>query len=131
LRFLLTPGQAADITSAPDLLAGMKAKAVIADKGYLNRRCGRESVDYIHPACKPTLERTLGVPLFQEQVLRMAMDVAGFSGSEADELRRAMAYLDHLAGETGDPTWFGRGGLEQLDGLSGACSRHAGRKSVF
>ncbi|WAC19056.1 error-prone DNA polymerase [Luteolibacter sp. SL250] len=59
---------------------------------YLNRRCGREPVDYIHPACKPTLERTLGVPLFQEQVLRMAMDVAGFTGAEADELRRAMAF---------------------------------------
>ncbi len=59
---------------------------------YLNRRCGREPADYIHPACKPILERTLGVPLFQEQVLRMAMEVAGFSGAEADELRRAMAF---------------------------------------
>ncbi len=59
---------------------------------YLNRRCGREKIDYIHPSCRETLERTLGVPLFQEQVLRMAMDVAGFSGTEADELRRAMAF---------------------------------------
>ena len=59
---------------------------------YLNRRNGREPVDFIHPACRGTLERTLGVPLFQEQVLRMAMDVAGFSGAEADELRRAMAF---------------------------------------
>jgi error-prone DNA polymerase len=59
---------------------------------YLNRRNGRERVDYIHPACEETLRRTLGVPLFQEQVLRMAMDVAGFSGAEADELRRAMAF---------------------------------------
>jgi error-prone DNA polymerase len=59
---------------------------------YLNRRNGREKVDYIHEACEKTLERTLGVPLFQEQVLRMAMDVAGFSGTEADELRRAMAF---------------------------------------
>ncbi len=59
---------------------------------YLRRRSGREPVDCIHPACKETLGRTYGVPLFQEQVLRMAMDVAGFSGAEADELRRAMAF---------------------------------------
>jgi error-prone DNA polymerase len=59
---------------------------------YLRRRSGHEPVDWIHPACRETLERTLGIPLFQEQVLRMAMDVAGFTGAEADELRRAMAY---------------------------------------
>jgi error-prone DNA polymerase len=59
---------------------------------YLNRRNGREAVDYIHPACEEILERTLGVPLFQEQELRMAMVVAGFSGAEADELRRAMSF---------------------------------------
>jgi error-prone DNA polymerase len=59
---------------------------------YLNRRRGYEPVDFIHPACEETLRRTLGVPLFQEQVLRIAMDVAGFSGSEADELRKAMAF---------------------------------------
>jgi error-prone DNA polymerase len=58
---------------------------------YLNRRNGREAIDCIHPACEEILRRTLGVPLFQEQVLRMAMEVAGFSGAEADELRRAMA----------------------------------------
>ncbi|NNC90680.1 MAG: DNA polymerase III subunit alpha [Akkermansiaceae bacterium] len=59
---------------------------------YLNRRNGREPVDYIHPAFEPVLGRTLGVPLFQEQVLRMAMIIAGFDGAEADELRRAMAF---------------------------------------
>ncbi len=59
---------------------------------YLNRRNGREKIDCIHPACEEILARTLGVPLFQEQVLRMAMAVAGFSGAEADELRRAMAF---------------------------------------
>jgi error-prone DNA polymerase len=59
---------------------------------YLNRRNGREPIDYIHPDCREILERTLGVPLFQEQVLRMAMAVAGFSGAEADELRRAMSF---------------------------------------
>ena len=59
---------------------------------YLNRRRGRERVDYIHPSCEETLRRTLGVPLFQEQVLRISMEVAGFTGAEADELRRAMAF---------------------------------------
>lgn len=59
---------------------------------YLNRRSGKAVIDYIHPSCEGVLKRTLGVPLFQEQVLRMAMEVAGFSGAEADELRRAMAF---------------------------------------
>ena len=58
---------------------------------YLNRRAGREPVDYIHDSFKPVLERTLGVPLFQEQILQMAMAIAGFTGSEAEELRRAMS----------------------------------------
>ncbi len=58
---------------------------------YLNRRNGLEAIDCIHPACEEILRRTLGVPIFQEQVLRMAMVMAGFSGAEADELRRAMA----------------------------------------
>ena len=59
---------------------------------YLNRRNGREPIDYIDPCFEPVLERTLGVPLFQEQVLRMAMTIAGFNGSEAEELRRAMSF---------------------------------------
>jgi len=59
---------------------------------YLDRRNGREPVIYAHPALRPILERTLGVPLFQEQLLRMAMAVAGFSGGEAEELRRAMGF---------------------------------------
>jgi error-prone DNA polymerase len=59
---------------------------------YLNRRQGREPVTYPHPSLKPVLERTLGVPLFQEQLLRMAMTVAGFSGGEAEELRRAFGF---------------------------------------
>ena len=57
---------------------------------YLNRRNGYEPVDYIHESLKPVLERTLGVPLFQEQILRIVMLLADFSGAEADELRRAM-----------------------------------------
>jgi error-prone DNA polymerase len=59
---------------------------------YLDRRAGRASVVYDHPALEPILRRTLGVPLFQEQLLRMAMAVAGFSGGEAEELRRAMGF---------------------------------------
>jgi error-prone DNA polymerase len=57
---------------------------------YLNRRNGKEAIDHIHPRCEPILKRTLGVILFQEQILRIAMEVAGFTGAEADELRRAM-----------------------------------------
>src|SRR5258706_5359588 len=59
---------------------------------YLSRRLGRAPVKYAHPALEPVLERTLGVPLFQEQLLKMAMICAGFSGGEAEELRRAMGF---------------------------------------
>ncbi|MFO7155510.1 MAG: error-prone DNA polymerase [Pseudomonadota bacterium] len=59
---------------------------------YLNRRAGREPVTYAHPSLKPILERTLGIPLFQEQLMRVAMVAADFSGSEAQELRRAMSH---------------------------------------
>jgi error-prone DNA polymerase len=57
---------------------------------YLRRRNGQEPVTYAHPAIEPILERTLGVPLFQEQVMAMAMAVGGFSPGKADNLRRAM-----------------------------------------
>jgi error-prone DNA polymerase len=59
---------------------------------FLNRRTGREQIECIHPDFEPILKRTLGVPLFQEQVLRMAMVIAGFSGVEADFLRKAMSF---------------------------------------
>jgi error-prone DNA polymerase len=59
---------------------------------YLNRRQGREKVSYPHPSLESVLERTLGVPLFQEQLLRMAMIAAGFSGGQAEELRRAFGF---------------------------------------
>ncbi len=71
---------------------------------YLNRRAGREPVTYPHPSLEPILKRTLGVPLFQEQLLRIAMTAAGFSGGEAEELRRAMGFkrsqekMERLAG---------------------------------
>ena len=59
---------------------------------YLNRRAGREPVRIAHPSLEPILARTLGVPLFQEQLLRMAMVAAGFTGGQAEELRRAMGF---------------------------------------
>jgi len=59
---------------------------------YLKRRQGREPVTYPHPSLELVLARTLGVPLFQEQLLRMAMIAAGFSGGEAEELRRAFGF---------------------------------------
>jgi error-prone DNA polymerase len=59
---------------------------------YLNRRAGREKVTYFDDRLKPVLERTLGVPLFQEQMLKIAMIMADFSGDEAEELRRALSF---------------------------------------
>ena len=59
---------------------------------YLRRRAGREEPTVPHPALEPILARTLGVPLFQEQLLRMAMATAGFTGGEAEELRRAFGF---------------------------------------
>ena len=67
---------------------------------YLRRRRGEEPVDYPSPALQAVLERTLGVPLFQEQVMQIAIVAAGYSPGEADELRRSMA------------AWKRHGGLE-------------------
>jgi len=67
---------------------------------YLRRRQGLEPVDYPRDEIRPALERTLGVPIFQEQVMQIAMLAAGFSAGEADQLRRAMA------------AWKRRGGLD-------------------
>lgn len=69
---------------------------------YLKRRRGEEQVRYPSEALRAVLERTLGVPIFQEQVMQIAMVAAGFSGSEADVLRRSMA------------AWARRGGMEHM-----------------
>jgi error-prone DNA polymerase len=69
---------------------------------FLQRRRGTESVSYPSDALKAVLERTLGVPIFQEQVMQIAMVAAGFTGSEADALRRSMA------------AWARRGGMEHM-----------------
>jgi error-prone DNA polymerase len=70
---------------------------------YLQRRNGKEPVSYPSEAVKTVLERTLGVPIFQEQVIKLAMVAAGFSPGEADQLRRSMA------------TWRRNGGLERFE----------------
>lgn len=59
---------------------------------YLERRAGRQPVTYYDERLKPVLERTLGIPLFQEQLLKMAMVMADFNGSEAEQLRKAMSF---------------------------------------
>src|SRR2546425_269209 len=59
---------------------------------YLARRAGKEPITYYDERLKPVLERTLGVPLFQEQMLKIAMVMADFSGDEAEELRRALSF---------------------------------------
>ena len=57
---------------------------------YIRRRNGREPVTYLHPLCENALAKTLGIPLFQEQLMQLAIDVAGFTATEADRLRQAM-----------------------------------------
>jgi error-prone DNA polymerase len=57
---------------------------------YIRRRNGKEPVTYLHPLLEPALAKTLGIPLFQEQLMQMAIDVAGFTPGEADQLRQAM-----------------------------------------
>ena len=57
---------------------------------YIRRRNGQEEVTYLHPSCENALAGTLGIPLFQEQLMRLAIDVAGFTATEADRLRQAM-----------------------------------------
>mgnify|MGYP002394157343 CR=1 FL=1 len=64
---------------------------------FFERRLGRAPVEYPHPSLAPILARTLGVPLFQEQLLRIAMVAAGFTGGEAEELRRAMGHKRSVA----------------------------------
>ena len=72
-------------SSAPDRFRGH------AVSPYIRRRRGEEDITYLHPLLAPILKRTLGVPLFQEQLMEMAVAIAGFSAADADELRQAMA----------------------------------------
>ena len=82
---------------------------------YINRRLGREPVRYPHPSLEPILKRTLGVPLFQEQLLRMAMTVAGFTGGQAEQLRRAMGF---------------KRSVERMDGLEGRLRQGLARNGI-
>ncbi len=68
---------------------------------YLARRNGQEPVRYPHPSLEPILRRTLGIPLFQEQLIRIAMTAAGFSGGQAEELRRAMGFKRSVRAHAG------------------------------
>jgi error-prone DNA polymerase len=85
---------------------------------YIRRRNGIEPVTYDHPSLEKALERTLGVPLFQEQLMQMAVDVAGFTAAEADQLRRAMGSkrsperMERLRGRFYD-------GMRELHGVTG------------
>ena len=65
---------------------------------YLRRREGKEPVDYPKPELEKVLGKTLGVPLFQEQAMRVAIECAGFTAGEADQLRRAMATFKFTGG---------------------------------
>ena len=91
---------------------------------FLRRRDGLESVSFPSEAARGVLERTLGVPIFQEQVIHLAMVAAGFSGGEADQLRRAMA------------SWKRTGELEQfeqklLDGMAARGYSESFAKQIF
>ena len=85
---------------------------------YLRRRAGREPVRYAHPSLEPILRRTLGIPLFQEQLLRVAMVAAGFSGGEAEQLRRAFGFKRSIRRMTEIEMQL-REGMEQ-NGITGA-----------
>ncbi|WP_416761211.1 error-prone DNA polymerase [Roseateles sp. So40a] len=90
---------------------------------YLQRRQGFEKVVY-PPGLKPVLERTLGVPVFQEQVMQIAMIAAGFTGGEADDLRRSMA------------AWKRKGGLQKyhakiVDGMTARGYEAAFAEQIF
>lgn len=98
---------------------------------YIKRRNGLEPVTFDHPSLKKALDRTLGVPLFQEQLMQMAIDVAGFSAADADQLRRAMGSkrsperMNELRGKFYD-------GMRELHGIVGdAADRIYEKLSAF
>jgi error-prone DNA polymerase len=85
---------------------------------YIRRRNGDDPVCYEHPSMAPALRKTLGVPLFQEQLMQLAVDCAGFSAAEADQLRRAMG-----SKRSTEQMWRLRGrlydGMRELHGITG------------
>jgi error-prone DNA polymerase len=84
---------------------------------YLRRRQGLEEVDYPSQEIKSVLERTLGIPVFQEQVIRLAMVAAGFSGGQADQLRRAMASSGKTGSSSGNNPTLAQFEQKLTDGM--------------
>ena len=88
---------------------------------YIKRRNGLEPVVYDHPSMEPALRKTLGVPLFQEQLMQVAVDCAGFSAAEADQLRRAMGSKRSTAKMRRLRERF-YAGMEQRHGITGGVA---------
>ena len=100
---------------------------------YIRRRQGREPVTYPHPLLEPILKETLGVILFQEQILKVAMAVAGFSAAEADRLRRAMSRARSSTDMERLREPFVRGALERCvaDGIANEIFRQVAAFAEF
>ena len=101
---------------------------------YLRRRAGEEPVIYPHPCLEPVLKKTLGVPLFQEQVMRLAMVAADYTPGEADQLRRDMAAWRRSGPHRAAPRTAGRAhdgqGHRARSSPSGSSSRSAASAST-
>ncbi|QGU02785.1 Error-prone DNA polymerase [Corynebacterium kalinowskii] len=96
---------------------------------YIRRRNGEEPVTFDHPCLKRALEKTLGIPLFQEQLMQMARDAAGFSGAEADALRRAMGSKRSPAKMAALKERFYTG-LKETNGIDGSVADNLWNKMV-
>lgn len=96
---------------------------------YLRRRDGREPVTYDHPVLEKCLAKTLGIPLFQEQLMQIAVDAAGFSGAEADCLRRAMGAKRSPAKMAALKERFFQG-LRQTNGIVGKTADNLWNKII-
>lgn len=96
---------------------------------YLRRRNGEEPVTYEHPVLERALGKTLGIPLFQEQLMQIAVDAAGFTGAEADALRRAMGAKRSAAAMAALRDRFHEG-LARANGITGAAADRLWEKIV-
>ncbi|MEJ5997502.1 error-prone DNA polymerase [Corynebacterium sp. H130] len=96
---------------------------------YIRRRNGQEPVTYDHPCLENSLAKTLGIPLFQEQLMQMARDAAGFSGAEADALRRAMGSKRSPAKMAALKERFYTG-LRECNGIAGEVADNLWNKMV-
>ncbi|MDU0478784.1 error-prone DNA polymerase [Staphylococcus chromogenes] len=96
---------------------------------YIRRRNGLEPVTFDHPCLENALAKTLGIPLFQEQLMQMARDAAGFSGAEADALRRAMGSKRSPAKMAALKERFYQG-LRDTNGITGATADNLWNKMV-